>query len=667
MRDEADFLRALSSDPGDDVARLAFADWLEEHGDPRAAWVRDPAIFRWMGPTVGDPVPALLEALRRNEYPLSKEAAAVLVRVGGAAVPALLAEIDNAGPGAEHAGKALSEMASALALPIIDRLVELADSGDEAIRGPAIHALRAVGPAALPALPALIAALPGGWDHSDSKVAELAVQVLKNLGPAAVDAVGVLLEQYVYPETRVSEALLAIGPAGVPNMLAHIGRLDPEYCLRAAEPLELMGAGIVPLLRQALEDDDVQVRAVAALALAKTAPEDALPHLLDAIESGLFEEGDRTYLVQTIAEMGPAAASAVPTLRRLFDDGLIDEYSLTLALSRLDGLQALGQGLLDRLRSTDPQERARALVLLRSLDIVPPGTREACLKLLEDSDTGVRKAAACLAGKLAQPGDAEALAILLPLLRHDDPDIRREAVIGCQQIGGPDIASALLPLVEDGSWDVRSAVLSALETVEGSVPAIAAAVCRCLQDSLGGVRELAYRALAARPDVLAHAIDTMLEMLAEGRLPALPHVLYLVPHFPLPAARRVALLREGLSRQDLGAREAALSGLRILLDGGEGNEEVAAAIPDLLRLVEEEPGVAWLVGEVLERIGPVVVPLLLPRLGHDTEEVQRCILRGLKGAGEAALPALPGLLDVLKSASPACRQLAPNGFSCPGG
>src|SRR5262249_15108923 len=151
-----------------------------------------------------------------------------------------------------------------------------------------------------------------------------------------------------------TEALVAIGPAGVPKVLAHIGQLDPDYCLRAAEPLELLGAEVVPLLRQALEDDDAQVRAVAALALAKSAPEDALPHLLNAIESGLFEDMHRADLVAAIEQMGPAAASAIPTLRRLFDEGHIDEYSLTRALSRLEGQEALEQGLLDRLQSSDP-------------------------------------------------------------------------------------------------------------------------------------------------------------------------------------------------------------------------------------------------------------------------------------------------------------------------
>jgi HEAT repeat protein len=81
-------------------------------------------------------------------------------------------------------------------------------------------------------------------------------------------------------------------------------------------------------------------------------------------------------------------------------------------------------------------------------------------------------------------------------------------------------------------------------------------------------------------------------------------------------------------------------------------------IPDLLRLVEEEPQLNWSVGEALERIGAFAVPHLLPHLQQNKEQVQECVLRGLKGAGETALPALPGLLVVLSSGDQSRRALA---------
>lgn len=43
--DEAGFLKAIAADPADETARLAYADWLADRGDPRAEFVRLSADF----------------------------------------------------------------------------------------------------------------------------------------------------------------------------------------------------------------------------------------------------------------------------------------------------------------------------------------------------------------------------------------------------------------------------------------------------------------------------------------------------------------------------------------------------------------------------------------------------------------------------------------------
>jgi len=40
MHDEQAFLQTIIADPSDDAPRLVFADWLEEHGDPRGEFIR---------------------------------------------------------------------------------------------------------------------------------------------------------------------------------------------------------------------------------------------------------------------------------------------------------------------------------------------------------------------------------------------------------------------------------------------------------------------------------------------------------------------------------------------------------------------------------------------------------------------------------------------------
>src|SRR5262245_48628573 len=120
MLDEAAFLKAIAEER-DDTARLAFADWLEERGDPRAAWVRNPAIFRWMGPKAENPIPALMDAFSRTDYPVTEAVHVALVALGEAAVPALVERLRAGGEDAWNAGGVLALMGAAV-VPFLPEL-----------------------------------------------------------------------------------------------------------------------------------------------------------------------------------------------------------------------------------------------------------------------------------------------------------------------------------------------------------------------------------------------------------------------------------------------------------------------------------------------------------------------------------------------------------------
>jgi uncharacterized protein (TIGR02996 family) len=56
MDEEKGFIAAIPADPDDDTTRLAYADWLDEHDDPRAEWLRvDAEIERLAGEGRSDP------------------------------------------------------------------------------------------------------------------------------------------------------------------------------------------------------------------------------------------------------------------------------------------------------------------------------------------------------------------------------------------------------------------------------------------------------------------------------------------------------------------------------------------------------------------------------------------------------------------------------------
>ena len=44
--DERPFVEAIVANPNDDELRLVYADWLEEHGDERAEWLRAEIVMR---------------------------------------------------------------------------------------------------------------------------------------------------------------------------------------------------------------------------------------------------------------------------------------------------------------------------------------------------------------------------------------------------------------------------------------------------------------------------------------------------------------------------------------------------------------------------------------------------------------------------------------------
>ena len=62
MTEDEAFIRAVVDCPGDDAARLAYADWLDERDDPRGAYLR--AEFEWVKPWREGKQPGESEELR---------------------------------------------------------------------------------------------------------------------------------------------------------------------------------------------------------------------------------------------------------------------------------------------------------------------------------------------------------------------------------------------------------------------------------------------------------------------------------------------------------------------------------------------------------------------------------------------------------------------------
>jgi uncharacterized protein (TIGR02996 family) len=72
MSSHESFLEALKADPGDDVTRLVYADWLEEQGDARGEFLRLEVELSRL-PDHDERYPALEEELAHRREPLSPE------------------------------------------------------------------------------------------------------------------------------------------------------------------------------------------------------------------------------------------------------------------------------------------------------------------------------------------------------------------------------------------------------------------------------------------------------------------------------------------------------------------------------------------------------------------------------------------------------------------
>src|SRR5262245_33382151 len=146
MDDERRMTAAYAANPDEDH-RLILADWFEERGDPRGAWLRDPELAPWMGPEAADPVPALIAGLADRE----QEARRLLVRIGPRAAPALMAARAK---DCQRIDAVLSALVSAV--PALPGLLERLGSDDPREQESALQALGEVGEAAAPALPRIL-------------------------------------------------------------------------------------------------------------------------------------------------------------------------------------------------------------------------------------------------------------------------------------------------------------------------------------------------------------------------------------------------------------------------------------------------------------------------------------------------------------------------------
>jgi HEAT repeat protein len=402
--------------------------------------------------------------------------------------------------------------------------------------------------------------------------------------------------------------------------------------LRAAEVLEDLGPKARPALPELAAilrapDDGTELGATAARCLGAF-PQDAatvVPLLIAALKN----PGRRWSALNALANLGPAAAPAVPQV-------------------------------IDLLRDPDPNVRDQACL---ALGHVGPDAKAAVphlQKLLDDPD--LRASAIRTLGQIG-PDARAAVPQLVALLRHRRDWDQELAVVALSRIGDASAVPGLVAALRDGPEAQRAAcrVLSALG------PAAKAALPPLLDLVRQGQSEAAGQAVGDLGTDSAEVIRAL--VLTFGREPVedgdlVPAPLEALAYLGPEARAAIPALIEGLlvRRGDDGLTAGVVRALvRLSEDGGD----LAALVADLDRAGHFERGYAeelrGVVVEELGRLGPAAaaaVPTLIEGLASPDVAVRWRAAAALGRVGPVARKAVPALTRALNDADPAVRRWA---------
>ena len=195
-------------------------------------------------------------------------------------------------------------------------------------------------------------------------------------------------------------------------------RVDSEAaCLEAAYRLGSMGQASLGPLMDTLRHESEAVRRNASYGLS-TIGAGAAPALVEACGDSNTEV--RSMAVETLADMGPAAADAVPSLVKALDD-----ESVLVRRQAADALGTAGQ--------------------------LTPKAVPALAGVLNDEDELLRRNAALALARIG-PGAEEATQALRASLRDEDRYVRGKASHALRRIGTPEAQEALIHFLTTSQW-----------------------------------------------------------------------------------------------------------------------------------------------------------------------------------------------------------------------
>jgi len=422
---------------------------------------------------------------------------------------------------------------------------------------------------------------------------------------------------------------------------------EPRVRARVALALGQMGSAAreaVAALGELLNDADPRVRAGAATALGKIGLDarTTIPELTKRLKDPVVPV--RYLAAVALGQMGSAAQEAVPPLTIVqatdTDSGVRVE-----AASALEAIDPPFPVVLHALTAPDPGRRLWAVSVLLALGpkawVAVPNL---VVVLERDEAAKVRAAAAVALGKIG-PEASSAGPVLIEALKDRESRVRMAAALALGLLGpavkgsGAALAHALSDAEEEVAGESATALGNLGPEAEAAVPQLAL----LLKDRDQTLRRRGCHVLARIGPTARRAAPALVEALhdsdAELRANA---ARALVSAGPQPGAPLPALLEALRSTETFVRAWAALSLGQI----GPGAAEAVG--PLLTALQDDEASVRSAVGLALSRIGPPAVPALVKALHHVNPRVRMEAARALGSMGMGSRRALAPLKETLR-------------------
>jgi len=508
--------------------------------------------------------------------------------------------------------------------------IELLDNPDPLRRLAAARALAEIGPAAKPAVPALIdKVVDDDFLRSDASF------TLGEIGPAAKPAIPAMIQAArhtgYFEQGIIGSSIGKIGPTAIPALI-DLARNQPKLRWVVLDAIKQIGPdaqAAVPCLTEMLLDNEISVRVEAAYAIWLTT------HRLDMIgvmASAFRDSEEYAKLVagDNLGAIGPEAVKALPTLVQ----ALGDEYDnvRNRAATAIGRIGPKAKAVVpDLLRARGRVEKRRRPVNVTiAITQIGQDAVPALLDGLKDGSKAVRQVSVFALAAIGPPGALEAIPRLGEMLTCPDADERVMVAAALWKLRRDDRAlPVFLRVVRERDASVHPGLF--------------------FDPDLHIVRDLDT---SAYPSVL-----WQIDLLGSEAKVAVPDLIDVVEHEKKAYIRTDAAIVLGHVGPDA---QAAIPALRAALNDQDERLSAQAALA-LWRIAADEVALSFLIeklrssekvylthfSDALTEIGPpaaATVPIFIEKF-KSHRDYRYTAMRALAKIGPAAKAALPTLIE----------------------